>query len=334
MKIKDTEIRVIQGDITELQVDAIVNAANNKLVMGGGVAGAIKRKAGKSIEEEAVKLGPIKIGETVVTGAGNLPAKFVIHAATMGLPACRQAGILLTDEAKIRDSTANALKRADELKIKSVAFPAMGCGVGGFSYKAAAKIMSQEVLKFLREKDTSLKEIIFVLHDKEAYEIFTENVFGYIDYIQTKLSQEPFSTVDIIIEIPASPAGRDNGIVLIERSNPPFGWAIPGGFLDYGESLEEAAIREAKEETSLTIKELIQFHTYSAPGRDPRFHTIATVFIAKAAGTPKAASDAQNLKIFKINEIKELKLAFDHKNILEDYINWKKENLNETNKKT
>jgi len=312
MKIKDTEIRVIQGDITELGVDAIVNAANNKLVMGGGVAGAIKKGGGKSIEEEAIKLGPIKIGEAVVTGAGNLPAKFVIHATTMGLD-------FVTDEAKIRDATANALKRADELKIKSVAFPAMGCGVGGFSYRASAKIMSQEVLKFLRAKDTSLKEIIFVLFDKEASDIFTENVFGYIDYIQTKLSQGPFSTVDIIIEI-------KEGIVLIERSNPPFGWAIPGGFVDYGESLEVAAAREAKEETGLTVKELRQFHSYSDPDRDSRFHTIATVFIGNATGTPKADSDAKDLKIFKLSEIKDLNLAFDHKKILEDYINWKKKN--------
>ncbi|MBU3958460.1 MAG: macro domain-containing protein, partial [Candidatus Omnitrophica bacterium] len=89
MKIKNTEIKIIQGDITELKVEAIVNAANNQLVMGGGVAGTIKRKGGKVIEDEAVKKGPIKIGEAVFTSAGNLAAKYVIHAATMGMPACR-----------------------------------------------------------------------------------------------------------------------------------------------------------------------------------------------------------------------------------------------------
>lgn len=85
MKIKNTEIKVVKGDITQVKADAIVNAANNKLVMGGGVAGAIKRKGGKIIEDEAVKKGPIKVGEAVVTGAGDLPAEYVIHAATMGM---------------------------------------------------------------------------------------------------------------------------------------------------------------------------------------------------------------------------------------------------------
>ncbi|MCM8763108.1 MAG: macro domain-containing protein, partial [Candidatus Omnitrophica bacterium] len=103
MNIKGCEIKVIEGDITDLAVDAIVNAANNKLVMGGGVAGAIKKKGGKEIEEEAVKKGPIKIGEAIETKAGRLKAKYVIHAATMGLD-------FKTDEIKIRNSCANSLK--------------------------------------------------------------------------------------------------------------------------------------------------------------------------------------------------------------------------------
>ena len=111
MKIKDTEVRIVQADITQLKVDCIVNAANNKLVMGGGVAGAIKKKGGQRIEDEAVKKGPIKIGESVFTKAGSLPAKFVIHAATMGMD-------FATDEIKIRGSCASALNVAEELKIK------------------------------------------------------------------------------------------------------------------------------------------------------------------------------------------------------------------------
>ena len=138
MKIKDTEIKVVQGDITELEVDAIVNAANNKLVMGGGVAAAIKKKGGKSIEEEAIKLGPIKIGEAIATSAGSLPSKYVIHAATMGMD-------FATDEIKIRNSCRSALAIAQDLKIKSIAFPALGCGVGGFPLLASAKVMAQEV---------------------------------------------------------------------------------------------------------------------------------------------------------------------------------------------
>ncbi|MCX5703920.1 MAG: NUDIX hydrolase [Candidatus Omnitrophica bacterium] len=120
-------------------------------------------------------------------------------------------------------------------------------------------------------------------------------------------------TVDAIIELP-------EGIVLIERSNPPFGWALPGGFVDYGESLEEAVTREAKEETGLALTDLRQFHTYSDPRRDPRFHTIGTVFIAKAKGKPKAGDDAQGAKVIKLSEIEKMEFAFDHKQILKDYL--------------
>ncbi|NTV29664.1 MAG: NUDIX hydrolase, partial [Candidatus Omnitrophica bacterium] len=98
----------------------------------------------------------------------------------------------------------------------------------------------------------------------------------------------PYICVDIIIEV-------DGGIVIIERSNPPFGWALPGGFVDRGESLETAARREAREETSLELEELKQFRTYSDPARDPRFHTITTMFTARGVGTPKAGDDAKGL---------------------------------------
>jgi len=310
MKIKDTEIRIIQGDITELKVEAIVNAANNKLVMGGGVAGALKKKGGRVIEEEAVKKGPIKIGEAIATSAGSLPARYVIHAATMGMD-------FKTDEVKIRDSCRNALRVAEELKIKSIAFPALGCGVGGFPLLASAKIMSQEVLRHLREKESNLKEIIFCLFDREAFAVFNKGVNGYLEYITHKLGAGPFTTVDAIIEI-------NGGIVIIKRSNPPFGWALPGGFVDYAESLEEAVIREAKEETGLELTAIKQFHTYSDPNRDPRFHTIGTVFIAEAKGKPKAGDDAAGLKVVNLSEIENLEFAFDHKKIIQDYMKYKK----------
>ena len=122
----------------------------------------------------------------------------------------------------------------------------------------------------------------------------------------------PYPTVDIIIEM------ENGGIILIKRKNPPFGWALPGGFVDYGESLEEAAIREAKEETSLEITLTSQFHTYSNPERDSRKHTITTVFIAEAKGEPVAADDAQEIGVFHKDKIPQL-LAFDHSDILRDY---------------
>ncbi|MDD5478038.1 MAG: NUDIX hydrolase [Candidatus Omnitrophica bacterium] len=133
----------------------------------------------------------------------------------------------------------------------------------------------------------------------------------------TKLSGGPYVTVDAIIEL-------SEGIVIIQRSNPPFGWALPGGFVDYGESLEDAVTREAKEETNLDLTEVQQFHTYSDPQRDPRFHTVGTVFIARAKGTPKAGDDAAGLKIIKLSEIKDIDFAFDHKKILGDYLKTKK----------
>lgn len=124
--------------------------------------------------------------------------------------------------------------------------------------------------------------------------------------------RNPFPTVDIIIEIPR------RGIVLIKRKNKPFGWAIPGGFVDYGETLEEAAVREAFEETGLKVELVRQWHTYSDPKRDPRHHTITTLFIARADGEPAAADDAQEAAIFRADNLPE-PMAFDHRDILQDY---------------
>ncbi len=129
--------------------------------------------------------------------------------------------------------------------------------------------------------------------------------------------RNPFPTVDIIIEC------GGGGIVLIKRKNPPYGWALPGGFIDHGESLEDAAEREAEEETSLKVTLLEQFFTYSSPARDPRHHTIATVFIARASGTPRAADDAAEAGIFVEGGLPE-EIAFDHRRILSDYFRFRK----------
>ena len=169
LKIKNTTLQLFRGDITTLRVDAIVNAANNELWMGGGVAGAIKRRGGQVIEDEAVAKGPIPIGEAVATGAGKLDAKYVIHAACMGMN-------FRTDEKKIRDSTKNSLLRAEELRIKSIAFPAIGTGVGGFPAEEAARIMLSATEEHVESVKTSLEKVIFALYDLETYTAFEKKL--------------------------------------------------------------------------------------------------------------------------------------------------------------
>jgi 8-oxo-dGTP diphosphatase len=130
-------------------------------------------------------------------------------------------------------------------------------------------------------------------------------------------ARNPVPTVDIIIEL------ESGGIVLIRRKNPPPGWALPGGFIDYGEAAEEAAVREALEETSLNVQLVEQFQVYSDPKRDPRQHTIAIVFIATGRGTPRGADDALEAAVFYEHNLPS-PLAFDHAKILHDYFTYKR----------
>lgn len=128
--------------------------------------------------------------------------------------------------------------------------------------------------------------------------------------------RNPYPTVDIVIEL-------DNGaIVLIRRKNPPHGWALPGGFVEYGESLEDAAVREAREETGLEVELREQFHAYSAPDRDPRHHTLSVVFIARAQGTPRGADDAAEARAFQPDALP-APLVFDHGRIVRDYLHYR-----------
>jgi 8-oxo-dGTP diphosphatase len=128
--------------------------------------------------------------------------------------------------------------------------------------------------------------------------------------------KNPYPTVDIIIEYLS-------GVVLVYRKNPPHGWALPGGFVDYGESVEDAAVREAREETSLNVEDLQLFNVYSAPDRDPRFHTITTVFVARGAGDLLARDDAEDVRVFSLGDLPE-PIVFDHGTILKEYQAWKK----------
>jgi O-acetyl-ADP-ribose deacetylase (regulator of RNase III) len=159
-------IEILRGDITALKVDAIVNAANNHLILGSGVAGAIRAKGGPSIQAECDKIGPIQVGEAAITGAGNLPARYVIHAASMGDEP--------VSERSLRDSVRNSLLRGEEAGLASIAFPAIGTGVGGFSLRRCAEIMIGLAKPHLHQAGHSVNHIIFALFREDDKKIFEE----------------------------------------------------------------------------------------------------------------------------------------------------------------
>jgi O-acetyl-ADP-ribose deacetylase (regulator of RNase III) len=158
-----------QGDLTEAKVDAIVNAANNDLLLGAGVAGAIRKKGGPAIQHECDRLGQIPLGEAAITGAGNLAATYVIHAASMRLGG-------LTSEQHLAESTRNSLLRAKEKGIRSIAFPAIGTGVAGFPMERCAEVMLGEFRDHLAGT-TSIERVEMVLYDDASLRVF-ERVFA------------------------------------------------------------------------------------------------------------------------------------------------------------
>ena len=158
------KIVIRQGDLTEMDVDAIVNAANNDLILGAGVAGAIRRKGGEEIQRECDAIGSIPVGYAAITSGGKLPARHVIHAASMSFGGGTTAETL-------RGSTAHALRIAADRGLKTIAFPAVGTGIAGFPMEECAKIMLQEAAQHLQNK-TSLETIYFVLFDEPAREVF------------------------------------------------------------------------------------------------------------------------------------------------------------------
>ena len=165
IKVAGTSLEITRGDITDQTVDAIVNAANNHFWMGAGVAGAIKRKGGDRIETEAVSQGPVTVGDAVITSGGRLSAAHVIHAAGMGQD-------LRTDTGKVSAATRSSLDRAHENSLTSIAFPAIGTGVGGLSLEACAAAMIDTVVDFLVTTDSTLERVLFVLFDQEGFDTF------------------------------------------------------------------------------------------------------------------------------------------------------------------
>lgn len=157
-------IKLIKGDITELAVDAIVNAANSRLIMGGGVAGAIRKKGEESIQEECDKIGGTFVGGAVITGAGKLKTKYVIHAVG---PRMGEGD----EDNKLRNATVNSLKIADEKKLNTIAFPAISTGIFGYPVDRCAKIMLSTAREFLKTHSFP-KEVIFCLYDDKTYEVF------------------------------------------------------------------------------------------------------------------------------------------------------------------
>ena len=158
-----------QGDITSMNVDAIVNAANTELKLGAGVAGAIRTKGGPAIQEECDKIGTVELGEAVITTGGNLKAPYVIHAASMHLGG-------RTSEASLRNSVSKSLAIANEKGLKTIAFPAIGTGFAGFPMGECARVMIEEIAKHL-ESQTSSEKIYIVLFDRDAYTIFENELF-------------------------------------------------------------------------------------------------------------------------------------------------------------
>jgi len=168
MKINNTIIYLARGDITDFDVDAIVNAANTDLILGGGVAGAIKLKGGPSIQEECNKHGRIPLGGATITNGGNLKAKYVIHAASMHLGG-------RTTASSLRDSIINSLKIAEQYKLSSIAFPAIGTGIAGFSLIECAKIIRSVFEDFFNNHSSYLKEVYMVLYSHGDFEVFKQN---------------------------------------------------------------------------------------------------------------------------------------------------------------
>jgi 8-oxo-dGTP diphosphatase len=255
------------------------------------------------LQEASVEIRGVEI-EVVRVEAASVHAEITVTEEAAGAQ---------PDEHAVRAACAGALMEARVRGVGSVAIAALGVRTGAMSAVIAGKIMAQEAIRFARTGSTRTSRITFCCPGEDEFPVFQKTVNGYVKHFLDVLIWGPFVTVDAVIEVP-------DGIVLVKRSNPPLGFALPGGFVDYGESLEQAVLREAREETGLALIDLAQFHTYSEPSRDPRFHTVTTVFSARAEGVPRAGDDAADVRVVRPSDIGELPFAFDHKQVLQDWI--------------
>ena len=168
LKVNNSFITLVQGDITELDIDAIVNAANAQLILGGGVAGAIRRKGGPTIQQECNQIGGTYVGGAVITSGGNLKAKHVIHAVG---PRMGEGN----EDEKLKNATINSLKLMDENKLKIIAFPAISTGIFGYPIDRCAKIMIKTSKEYL-QGNTQIEKVIFCLFTEEDFKIFSSNL--------------------------------------------------------------------------------------------------------------------------------------------------------------
>jgi len=164
VKIGKTSLELVQGDITDMDCDAIVNAANRDLILGGGVAGAIRRKGGPTIQEECNEIGSVEIGEAVITTGGKLRARYVIHAVG---PKFGEGD----EDRKLASATLNSLKMADRHGLRSIAFPAISTGIFGFAVDRCASIMLSTTISYLHDK-TAIEKVVLCLYDPDTLEVF------------------------------------------------------------------------------------------------------------------------------------------------------------------
>jgi ADP-ribose pyrophosphatase YjhB (NUDIX family) len=216
----------------------------------------------------------------------------------------------------VRESVLRALMQAESSGITSVAFAALGCTDGGLPKAHSSKVIAQEIFRYIKDvpfgKTPQVTSITIAVDDDDTKAVFVKNIEGYIGYMSHKGLLGPYLTVDGIVEY-------DNGIVLIERTNPPLGYALPGGFVDYGETVEHAVVREIKEETNLEFSDIVLLGVTSDPTRDARFHTVSVVYYGKGSGMLRAGDDACAAHVFALDALPQ-EIAFDHRQLIEKYI--------------